>query len=449
MKNYTLLIFLFLISLSARSQWTSVYAYQECYFYDVFFLNQDTGFSCGIYYDPSLYDGLGKIVRTHDGGQTWDTSLFISPIYSIRFVNDSLGYAGSSDCYFYKTTNGGDSWDTIYQPYHQYPCYSTEKFSSMYFLDSLRGFAVNKLGNGGHWFFKTIDGGQYWQKIVSSYVCPQIPGGSEVTFANDSIGYIGPWFKTFDRGDNWYWMPDSSNISTIDIQPYCSADFLDADFGIVGGIGAIEYPITSGNSIQACIGVTEDGANSWFFRYLPQLQHISDLDVVTEKLAYAVACTRSEYDSISSTMLVTKDGGNTWHYQQLLPFTENTTMESVFMINENVGYTCGLGIYKTTNGGGSMSSAPILSNKELLPANSKLYLYPNPAQNQLTILLEETVEDIDITIYNELGALVRCVTTKANNKQIDLNIEDLRQGVYYLKVSSENDCDRTCKFVKL
>ena len=80
---------------------------------------------------------------------------------------------------------------------------------------------------------------------------------------------------------------------------------------------------------------------------------------------------------------------------------------------------------------------------------NELSVLNNPAHEQLTISLESNNENIDVLIYNELGALVRYLPAKANNKQIVLDIEDLRQGVYYLKVSSENDCDRTCKFVKL
>lgn len=54
----------------------------------------------------------GSVVKTIDGGSTWITltSPFNSKINSLRFANDTLGYAGSNAGLLAKTVNGGLSW---------------------------------------------------------------------------------------------------------------------------------------------------------------------------------------------------------------------------------------------------------------------------------------------------------------------------------------------------
>ena len=61
-------------------------------------------------------------------------------------------------------------------------------------------------------------------------------------------------------------------------------------------------------------------------------------------------------------------------------------------------------------------------------------IYPNPVQNSLTIITNQTIEIKELNIYNTLGQLVQ--TIKNPNKTID--VSSLQTGNYLLKIITDN-----------
>jgi uncharacterized protein YjdB len=74
---------------------------------------------------------------------------------------------------------------------------------------------------------------------------------------------------------------------------------------------------------------------------------------------------------------------------------------------------------------------------------SHLLIYPNPVQNELFIELNE-LEITKISISNYSGELVKSIT---NNTTKQIDVSDLKQGVYFLRVSTENGVS-TNRFIK-
>ncbi|HUW93295.1 MAG TPA: YCF48-related protein [Bacteroidales bacterium] len=74
------------------------------YVYDLFFLDDNTGFLTGI---------QGQLLKTSDGGETWqDMSLETNDqLYTVMFLNEQTGYIGNGNSLI-KTTDGGLSWST-------------------------------------------------------------------------------------------------------------------------------------------------------------------------------------------------------------------------------------------------------------------------------------------------------------------------------------------------
>ena len=79
----------------------------EVYVYGGWFLNMNTGFLCG---------SSGTIVKTTDGGVTWD-SVAPGPTstnYDMYFINNNTGFcSGSTTRDISKTTDGGATWEDI------------------------------------------------------------------------------------------------------------------------------------------------------------------------------------------------------------------------------------------------------------------------------------------------------------------------------------------------
>jgi Secretion system C-terminal sorting domain len=65
---------------------------------------------------------------------------------------------------------------------------------------------------------------------------------------------------------------------------------------------------------------------------------------------------------------------------------------------------------------------------------SSLKLHPNPANNYFNLTTELTIEKVEV--YSMFGQLVK--TFEQQNQYVELNIEDLSNGVYLMKITSDS-----------
>ncbi len=157
------------------------------YYYDMKFVNDNTGYLCG-------NDGL--LLKTIDGGHTWvDKSL--DGDYSLRsmfLLNENYGWILDNVArVILRTSNGGNSWDFAFLDdiYNFQP-------TSVFFIDENEGFATSREGV----IFKSTDSGESWEEF---YV---FPSGidSEIYFIDELEGWYrasGSIFHTFDGGLSW------------------------------------------------------------------------------------------------------------------------------------------------------------------------------------------------------------------------------------------------------
>ncbi len=125
-----------------------------------------------------VVDGLSIFWRTTDGGHTWqditDTVLMqnggpLEHSAAFFFIDADTGYFGGRFSHLFKTVNGGLSWVQIEIPPDAQP--STPEIDEywiqeIYFSGSTCGWAI---GNGLYsCILKTNDSGQSWQLAYSS-----------------------------------------------------------------------------------------------------------------------------------------------------------------------------------------------------------------------------------------------------------------------------------------
>jgi hypothetical protein len=64
-------------------------------------------------------------------------------------------------------------------------------------------------------------------------------------------------------------------------------------------------------------------------------------------------------------------------------------------------------------------------------------VYPNPANNLLTVNLEDAInKNLNLTIYNAIGAVMKTISIQQNQQQID--VSDLSNGFYLMELKSPN-----------
>lgn len=127
------------------------------------------------------------------------------PISDIFFLDSLTGWAVTNNNmpqdtgYILKTTNGGDNWSIKYK--------DRRDFSRIIFLNQSTGFTCGGTGSGTPYLYKSIDGGNNWYELVTSFGCAF---WGDISILNqdtiwlvDSDGLCGGVFRTTNGGANW------------------------------------------------------------------------------------------------------------------------------------------------------------------------------------------------------------------------------------------------------
>ena len=220
----------------------------------VYFTDVNTGYAVGGHIDFSHYpyDNIGTILKTTDGGITWNTisSDTLPYLQSVFFVNGNTGYAGGyraapgsqgwiGDGVILKTIDGGTTWTE--SSYGIWAC-----ITSVFFKDAYTGYAGGFIKGPGVliptqcFYYKTINSGLTWVTAeLGDSNTSHVHGLNSICYADADTGYAsGPRsiFKTTDAGANW---TQVLSLSTTDAE-LSSVYFKDINNGYaVGGGGTI------------------------------------------------------------------------------------------------------------------------------------------------------------------------------------------------------------------
>ncbi len=159
----------------------------------VIFLNNNTGYAS---------TGSG-IVKTTNSGSIWNFYSTPFPNNSISFINTATGYSCGSDQNanrkIMKTVDGGITWNVIYSISSMYV------FKSIYFSDSLTGYNTRYYHQESSWIdniYRTSNGGLNWD-IVYSQPNDHL---ESFFFLSQGYGYLagfGRVLETSNGGSNW------------------------------------------------------------------------------------------------------------------------------------------------------------------------------------------------------------------------------------------------------
>jgi hypothetical protein len=74
----------------------------------------------------------------------------------------------------------------------------------------------------------------------------------------------------------------------------------------------------------------------------------------------------------------------------------------------------------------------LVSARSLANAKSKVQLYPNPVQNELTIS-KISVANSKVSVYNAVGQ--KLIEKTANGTQAKFDVSSLKKGMYFVRFS--------------
>ncbi len=336
-------------------------------FDDVFFLTNDLGWAAN---GPG-----GKVYKTIDGGIEWTLQFSNGSSYfrNIEFIDENVGFLGTLDGVFYKTADGGDNWT---------PVSISPNPEAICGLDAVGTDTVYGCGSWftPSWIIKTTDSGDSWEYIdMSAYA----DGLVEILFIDELHGFTtgrgstgGVVLETFDGGSTWTEIYNSQNGGDY----VWKLQLMENNTVIYGSIQA------TGNGSGRLIKSFDSGA-TWETKNVP--------DPAIQAVGF-ISRDRGWMGGHGSGFLETNDGGDTWTDINL-----GWSLNRFIIINENLAYCSGEGIYKFDENLGVADFDSIDRN------DLDIVVAPMPINDKLTIEIDfKHIDNLLITLFDINGRLI-------------------------------------------
>jgi len=405
-----------LITLQVKAQWIKLNSGTTMGFSKVDFPTEDVGYL--------RYNGK-QLYKTTDGGNTWDTTSTIDltpgSYYLIDFPSVNTGFIAKEFTFtgplmlVLKTTDGAATWDTFLVS-------NSVLYISSFIVDANTGYFLGR-SIAADTIFKTTNGGSSFDTLSISFptgdtLVPYVIWKS-LYFLNADTGFAvtdsGKMARTFDGGVNW----DTINTGTT------------------ANLNYVFFPTNKTGYLMTTNWIlkTIDGGDTWF-----------QLPIVVSAAAPSMFFVNADtgYVIMDSTIRKTTDGGFSWMIQ---PSGNTEYLWDITFVNDNTGYAVGNNgtILKTTNGGEPTGI------DERNKGNIDVLIYPNPFNSKATLYISYpnnvfATNELIFFLHDVLGREVKRIES-INVHQVEIKRENLPNGLYFYKVSNQKGIIGTGKLV--
>ncbi|HLV46293.1 MAG TPA: YCF48-related protein [Flavobacterium sp.] len=371
-----------------------------------------------------------NLIKTSDGGQTWDFHMIDSTLYTIlheaEFIDENNGYiVGGTDFgnwnVLLKTTDGGQNWENMDTSFLElYPTRITE----VDFITPQLGFIAKHEENK---IYRTTDGG-------NSFTALDLPAVSNGTYSYlTEIRFIDPYtgfvarslttdhettvseiLKTTDGGNTWT-VVNSADLQNVTVwEKKDKIQFVNNSqgFAIVG---------------KGILKTTQDGGTTWTEFPLPVTTvPATDMYFVNNACGYL---------ALDGNIYRTDDAGQTWNLQSI----ENNLdkVNYIQFATESFGYALDYEYAPQGQGQGiillntyQQPAEPLWS--ESFDFDSLLTIYPNPAEDFIHIQNDSNLTIQYIHLIDMHGKIIRTIESDFQS----LNVSDISAGNYILFIQT-------------
>jgi len=371
-------------------------------------VSQYAGWACG---------NNHTILKTLDSGKTWQDATGNIPDLSFVTI-DALdehtalvaGYqSGDYKSYIYKTSNGGDTWTSVYGP--------NGFINHIHMFDESSGRAVGDPVNNTWTVLKTSNGGDSWSLIPGPPFAVDGDYGYPygVSWHSDQAGWFGTntskAYFTPDRGVQWLNqpIPELVRITSIAFEP--------------AGINGLACSESDGNMARS----SDSGAN-WENITPPQNGAIS----------YIHHADNTFWILITGDIYSSNNHGTDWNHETTAP--ANLRDISFHGTDENrTGWAVGnAGVIMRY---GDESTGILWQKNKTVPESPLLFSnYPNPFNAMTTITFYVPKKTfVEIRIYNIYGRELLKLVPKHYEKgyyETSWDAEGLSSGIYIAQIKA-------------
>lgn len=311
---------------------------------DLFFLDSTYGWMAITDHDL----GLGYVLRTTNGGSSWQKLSCPFGVRKLFFITPKRGWAmrlvgdptlHQTSIHLLDTVDGGRHWNEVgKKPIVKSIEESHPYLAAMAFMDELNGWIVGAEPNQNGLILQTHDGGKTFERVTrASAIFRGVAAGPKsgvLVFGDGSV------LRSVDRGKHW---EPAVNLEQLGIHPGTWFSIEAAKF-IRDGHGwlAVNAP---GGTILA----TSDFGQSW------QVQS-EENDVMLFYDLWVVDANRLCALGGGTVLFCSADGGSTWNSTDVLPKAaagQSIVFEKIVLLPSGRGWVVRDGgyLYRTTDGG--------------------------------------------------------------------------------------------------
>lgn len=362
--------------------------------YDFYFPSDSIGYAVG--------EG-GFVAKTTDQGNSWNSisTGYLSDNDCVYFVNDTIGYVGAGGPAL-KTTDGGVSWTAVYP--------AGTSVVSLIFCTPDSGYAITYNG----YLLKTIDGGANWDLLANGLVDM---GVNDAALVNGNIIAVGNMGDVYE-----FELYSCDNIQTPII--YQQGDTLFSNMSS----GNQWY-----NSAGAIAGATDDhllaNVNDAYYvintNFFGCISDTSNEIFVPCPIIAAPVITQS-----GDTLFSSAAYGNQWYNASGAIAGANDTM---LVVSVSGDYYCIQSDSFACSSGSSNVLHVVISGFASSITNRLIKVYPIPSEGIIYIDLQQS-EAIEIAVL-DLQGKVLISQSSPNNRHHALDVSGLANGIYCLQCS--------------
>jgi hypothetical protein len=372
------------------------------------FIESNGGLSKGTIYDlctgqDKIWAACGNGVFSFDiSTQTWsDKANLPLPHYQFSHIStNDLGWVAVTDAgsnRFYLSLNDGLAWDTVlFDASGNQNIERVQLIGDVMFLFS--GFRV----------FRSVDLGLHWEGIGASYFrFPEILAFKGKLFLAD---FSSGLFMSEDNGISWQTLP-------LTFYPY-----------EVHSFGGLMYCLARDNG-----GVelyTSDDGLVWILATEGVGDYIDNLSEFSYQPAFFFRDDDHHYGLMGWQGHFSSDAG-------LSSWSELPTAQTgyAYAYHDNVVYLGHQGMYQ------SVIENPFITSVDDITKKSKatFTISPNPALDVITISTDDIFKfQSPVRIHASDGKLMKSIVTSPDTQQVNVNISDLPDGIYFVLLQGKN-----------
>ena len=358
----------------------------------------------------SPFNANAFIVRTNNGGVTWDsiplsTTSSSFNVVDIFFNSVNEGFVGglkNNRQVLLKTADNGSTWNEITPD-----TFSIDYIRSISFIDPQQGFAANSST-----LYKTIDGGLNWTTLLSGFYVEKIKFlDMNIGFASGELNSYGVVMKTLDGGQTW------SNLLTA-MTPF----FFSSSMDKLDAVNQNELFSTLSYSNRMFRSI--DGGITWDTLDVTNIYEIQDIDFTDSNEGHLL--------SKMGEIFVTNDGGINWTLEYAVSggfYGPSVFLNSITFAG-STGYVCASdGLIKKFT---KVSSGIRQDSK-----NEHAYIFPNPLQIGTPFFVSNLIGDYNLEICDNVGKIIFRKSGNASKEElISVNNTLFPQGIYTVRVSN-------------